>query len=463
MDRCDDTLERLFYPRSVAVVGASNNPKKIGHEIVKNLRKFKGTVYPVNPREDRIGGLRAYPTISDIAGPVDLAIIAIPSSGVRDVIEQCGKKGVHAAVVISAGFSEIGNGGPEGELVSLAHSYGMRIVGPNTVGMANAANDLNATFLMDSKKGHIAFLSQSGALGAAIIYKTVYEHLGFSKFVSLGNMADVDFCDMLDYLANDDATKSVALYMEGVKDGKSFLESARRCSRRKPVIALKSGMSSAGARATASHTGSLAGDDRIYDAAFRQAGIIRAPNIDRLLDAAKVFSQPCMRGNNTVILTNAGGPGILAADECERCGLRVIELPGELQRTLRSILPSYASVKNPIDTIAQAGKREYFESLKALQGSSGVDAILAIIVVPTFTNIGMNVHARALIEAWDGATPLVTCFMSGEVAQTSMRMVDAHGIPSYPTPERAAWALGALWKYSRWYNEHRGIDTDQSD
>ncbi|HHN81684.1 MAG TPA: acetyl-CoA synthetase, partial [Methanomicrobia archaeon] len=409
---------------------------------------------PVNPHEKKVGGIKAYPTVSDIEGPVDLALIAIPSAGVRNVLEHCGEKGVLSAVVITAGYSEIGNRGPEQDIVDVAKSYGIRLIGPNTVGIANNDNALNATFLMDSKQGHIAFLSQSGALGAAIIYKTVYEHLGFSKFVSLGNMADIDFCDMLNYLEHDDATKSVALYMEGVRDGKSFIESARRCSLKKPVIALKSGISGAGARATASHTGSLAGNDRIYDAAFEQAGVIRAPNIDRLLDAAKVFSQPCMNGNNVAIITNAGGPGILAADECERVGLAVGQLSQALQENLRALLPSYASVNNPIDTIAQAGHREYFESIKALQNDKSIDAILAIIVVPTFTNIGMNTHARALIEGWDASTPLVTCFMSGEVAETSMRLVDAHGIPSYPTPERAAWALGALWKHSRWCNEH---------
>ncbi len=454
------SLSKLIYPFSVAIIGASANKKKIGYEIYKNIKKFKGHIYLVNSKGGNIGGNKIYSSIISIKDEIDLAIIAIPATYVIDVIEECGKKGVKAAVIITAGFSETGNESTEQELLAVAKQYGVRIVGPNSVGIANNDITMNGTFIMDSKKGHISFISQSGALGAAIVYKTIYENIGFSKFISLGNMVDINFCDMVEYLATDNDTKSIALYIEGIKNGKRFIKIAKRCSLKKPIIALKSGKSNSGSRAAASHTGSMAGDDDIYEAAFRQAGILRADTIDDLIDWANVFSLNKTTGNRVAILTNAGGPGILAADECEKQGLIVAKLSKETSEKLKKILPPYASTNNPIDTIAQAGYEEYIKSLKILQEDTMIDAILAVVVVPNFTNIGMTVHARALVDGWDKEKTLITCFMSGEIATASMRYMAANDIPCYPSPERAAKALGALWSYSRWYNEHKNKDTD---
>ncbi len=456
----DKRLQALFYPKTVAVIGASGRRTKIGYEVLKNLKRFNGTLYAVNPHETAIMGVPTVGEVGDIPCDVDLAIIAIPAAYIPQVLEQCGKKGVGAVVILSAGFSESGNRDSEELLVEIASRYGMALIGPNTVGVANNAIDLNASFLVQSKRGSIAFLSQSGALGAAVMYKTVYEDIGFSKFVSLGNMADIGFPELLTYLASDDETKSIALYIEGVKDGKAFIRAASSCTRTKPIIALKSGSSTAGKRAASSHTGSMAGDDEIYDAAFRQAGIIRAKTIDELLDMAKVFELELPSGNNVAILTNAGGPGILAADACEHYGLNVVRMGADTTSRLQKVLPSYAAVGNPIDTIAQAGYNEYFAAIQILQEDPSVDAILAVIVVPTFTRIGYNTHAKALLDGWNHKTPLVTCFMSGDVTATSVDLMRTHGIPAYPSPEQAACALGALYNYATWYHEHNSNSQD---
>jgi len=458
----DTSLVHLFYPLSVAVIGASSDRKKIGYEVLSNLKRFKGDLYAVNPSAEKIQGKRAYRSVLDIGATVDLAVISVPPKNVCSVVEQCGKKGVRTIVILTAGFREAGNAAAENEIAGMASGYGMRVIGPNSVGIINNDNDLNATFVMASKKGSIAFVSQSGALSAAVIYKTVYEDIGFSKFVSLGNMADVGFSEMISYLESDKSTKSIALYMERVDDGKAFVQAARRCSQKKPIIVLKSGRSDAGRRAASSHTGSLSGTDSIYDAAFSQAGVIRAKSIEEMLDFSKVFTLDGPKGNNVCVLTNAGGPGILATDACESTGLCVPELPIKTQEKLRKILPEYAAVRNPVDTIAQARYRETYKSIRILEDEPCVDAILSVIVIPTFGSIGYSTHAKALIDGWRKTKPLVTCFMSGELAIPSRRMMLAHKIPSYKTPERAALSLGALWRYTRWYNEHTDMDQDIS-
>ncbi|MHC1604414.1 MAG: acetate--CoA ligase family protein [Candidatus Methanofastidiosia archaeon] len=453
-DQDSSQIKEMFYPKTIAVIGASPDKKKIGYEIFKNLQKFTGKVYPVNKKEDTILDQKTFDSVLDIDDQIDLVIIAIPVNYVKTALEECGKKNVKGAVIISAGFSEIGKKGLEEEIVQTAKKYSIRLIGPNSAGIANNDTSMNATFIMDSKKGHISFVSQSGALGAAIIYKTVYEGIGFSKFISLGNMADIGFCEAIEFLAADKNTKSIALYMEGVKDGKRFIQVAKSCSKKKPILVLKSGKTRAGSQAVSSHTGSLAGNDSIYDTAFKQAGVIRTETIDSLLDAADVFSQNHMERNNVVILTNAGGPGILAADECEKQGFNVPTLSQSTQNKLKKTLSPYASTRNPVDTTAQAGYKEYLKCIKILQNDNDIDAIAAVIVVPTFIQIGMTEHARGIIDGWNKKKPLVTCFMSGEVALTSKNFLSTNSIPCYPSPERAVKALSALWKFSRWKNEN---------
>ncbi|WP_297523562.1 CoA-binding protein, partial [Thermococcus sp.] len=346
------TLDYFFRPRGIAVIGASNDPLKLGYEVFKNLKKYRdGKVYPVNVKDEVVQGVRAYKNVKEIPGEVDLAIIVVPKRFVKQTLIDCGKKGVKGAVIITAGFGETGEEGKkeERELVEIAHRYGMRLIGPNCVGVMNTHNEVNATFIMDARKGDIAFVSQSGALGAGIVYKTVKEGIGFSKFVSVGNMADLDFAELMEYLADTEEDKAIALYIEGVKDGRKFIEVAKRVTKKKPVIALKAGRSESGARAASSHTGSLAGSWKIYEAAFKQGGVLIAETIDDMLSMARAFTQPLPRGKRVAIMTNAGGPGVLTADEIDKRGLKLANLEEKTIEELRSFLPPMAAVKNPVD------------------------------------------------------------------------------------------------------------------
>lgn len=446
-------LNAFFNPRGVAVIGASNDPRKLGFEVFKNLRGYRGgEVYPVNPRREYVQGVRAFKSVLEVPDPVDMAVIVVPKKFVKQALIECGERGVKAVVIITAGFSETGPEGArdEEELVAIARKYGMRIVGPNCVGVMNTRVDLNATFIMPAKKGSVAFVSQSGALGGAIIYKTVKEKVGFSKFVSVGNMADVDFADLMEYLANDPETTAIALYVEGLKDGKRFMEVARKVTRVKPVIALKGGRSEAGSRAVASHTGSLAGNFRVYEAAFRQAGVIVADTIDEMISMARAFTQPLPKGDRVAVLTNAGGAGVLLTDQLESRGLKLASLKDSTRKRLREFLPPIASVRNPVDTTAGARGSDYYECVKALLTDEGVDMLIVACVVPTFAGMTPTEHAEGVIKAVKELReagiekPVIAMFMAGYVSEESRKLLEENGIPTYERPEDAAAAASAL-------------------
>ncbi len=462
-------LSAFFNPRGVAVIGASDDPKKLGYEVFKNLRSYKGgKVYPINPRREYVQGVKAFKSVLEVPGPVDMAVIVVPKKFVKQALIECGERGVKAVVIITAGFSEVGPEGArdEEELVAIARKYGMRIVGPNCVGVMNTRVDLNATFIMPAKKGSVAFVSQSGALGGAIIYKTVKEKVGFSKFVSVGNMADADFADLMEYLANDPETTAIALYVEGLKDGKRFMEVARKVTRVKPVIALKGGRSEAGSRAVASHTGSLAGNFRVYEAAFKQAGVLVADAIDEMISMARAFTQPLPKGDRVAILTNAGGAGVLLTDQLEARGLKLANLSDGTRAHLKSFLPPIASVRNPVDTTAGARGRDYYECVKALLTDSNVDLLVAACVVPTFAGMTPTEHAEGIIKAvkelGEGGVrkPVIAMFMAGHVSEESRRVLEENNIPTYERPEDAAAAAAALVRFAKikgyW---GRGFDT----
>jgi len=449
----EEDLSKFFNPRSVAVIGASDNPSKLGYDVFKNLREYGGRVYPVNVRREYVQGVKAFKSVLDIPDEVDLAVIVVPREYVAGVMRECGEKGVKAAVIITAGFSEVGEEGArlEREVISIARKYGIRVIGPNCVGIMNTWNNLNATFVTKAKRGYVAFVSQSGALGAAIIYKTIKERVGFSKFISVGNMADVDFADLMRYLANDPETKAIALYVEGVKNGRKFLQAAREVSRVKPVIALKGGRSASGSRAVASHTGSLAGNYRVYEAAFRQSGILVAETIDELLSMARAFTQPLPRGGRVAILTNAGGLGVLLTDEVERRGLRMAKLSEETVGRLREVLLPIASLKNPVDTVAGARGREYRECVKALVKDPNVDILIVACVVPTFASMSRTEHAEGVAEAVKEVKPdkpILAAFLAGHVSEDAKELLESAGIPNYERPEDAASAAKALVTYA---------------
>ncbi|WP_010480079.1 acetate--CoA ligase family protein [Thermococcus zilligii] len=426
------SLDCFFRPRAIAVIGASNDPLKLGYEVFKNLRKYRGgKVYPVNVKEEEVQGVRAYRNVKDIPDEVDLAIIVVPKNFVRGTVVDCGEKGVKGAVIITAGFGEVGEEGKkeERELVELAHKYGMRLIGPNCVGVMNTLNDMNATFIMDAKKGDIAFVSQSGALGAGIVYKTVKEGIGFSKFVSVGNMADLDFAELMEYLAETEEDKAIALYIEGIRDGRKFIEVAKRVTKKKPVIALKAGRSESGAKAASSHTGSLAGSWKIYEAAFKQSGVLIAETIDEMLSMARAFTQPLPRGRRVAIMTNAGGPGVLTADQIDRRGLRLAELEEKTIEELRSFLPPMAAVKNPVDMIASARGEDYYRTARALLLDKNVDMLISICVVPTFAGMTPTEHAEGVIRAVrevNNGKPVLGLFMAGYVSEKAKEILEAH-------------------------------------
>ena len=449
------TFDYFFKPKGIAVIGASNDPLKLGYEVFKNLKKYKdGRVYPVNVKDEEVQGVKAYKNVKDIPDEVDLAVVVVPKRFVRGTVIDCGEKGVRGTIIITAGFGEVGEEGKkeERELVEIAREYGMRIVGPNCVGVMNTKDNMNATFVMDAKRGSIAFISQSGALGAGIIYKTVKEGIGFSKFVSIGNMADVDFSEFMEYLADTEEDKAIALYIEGLKDGRKFMDIAKRVTKKKPVIVLKAGKSESGARAASSHTGSLAGSWRIYEAAFKQSGVIVADTIDDMLSMARAFTQPLPKGDRVAVMTNAGGPGVLTADAIDRLGLKLADLQRGTIEELRSFLPPMAAVKNPVDMIASARGEDYYRTARLLLEDPNVDILISICVVPTFAGMTPTEHAEGVIRAMkevNNGKPVLGLFMAGYVSEKAKELLEENGIPSYERPEDVAAGAYALVEFAK--------------
>ena len=373
-------------PRAVAVIGASSKPHTIGSDLMKRLTEFgfKGSIYPVNPKGGEIEGLRAYPSVLDIEGPVDMAVVVVNSKFVLDVVDQCHQKGVKGIVVISAGFKEAGKEGAQMEeaLRERVKAYGMRCVGPNCLGVVNTHPDvsMDACFAESLPvRGNIGFVSQSGALGGGILNILQDLGIGFAQFISIGNQADVDAEDAIDYWADQDDVGQILLYMESIKDPVNFRRLASKVTKRKPVLALKAGRSAAGASAASSHTGSLAGSDRAAEALLRQSGVIREYSLKQLFSTAKVFANcPIPKGDRVCIVTNSGGPGIMATDSVIEYGMRMAELSDATKETLRSFLPAAASVKNPVDMIASAPLEHYRRTLETVLADDGVDMVISI-------------------------------------------------------------------------------------
>ncbi len=447
------SLDAFFEPSSVAVVGASRDEGKVGYGVLKNLLdvKFAGEVYPVNPKADEILGIRCYPSVADVPGSIELAVMAIPARFVVDTLHELGKKGTKAAIVITAGFKESGKEGArlEEALVEAAKEEGIRIIGPNCLGVIDTFTPLNASFAANTPaRGGIAFFSQSGALCTAILDWSLKEDIGFSKFISLGNKADVDELDMLMYLAEDPHTDVVLGYIEGVKNGSKFLEVAREVTRRKPVIIAKSGRTKAGARAASSHTGTLAGSEQAFQAAFLQGGIIRADSVQDLFDFASAFlSHRKPSGKRVVVVTNAGGPGIVAADAVESSQLEMASLSEETTEKLRSGLPPTAALQNPVDVIGDADASRYRHALEQVSRDENVDMVLTILTPQAMTR-PMEV-ARILAETAARADkPFAASFMGGPAVAEAVRYLKDHAVPNFDFPDRAVQAMEALYRFS---------------
>ncbi len=465
MSRSDlSVLDVFFNPRTVAVIGASRDPTKVGYQILYNLKqKYRGKIYPVNPHAKKILGLKCYKSVLDIKDDVDLAIISVPAPVVLSVVDECGRKGVKGLIVISAGFKEIGGEGVEREkkLVEIVKKYGMRMIGPNCVGVYVPKTGLNTTFLNPSRMGfpphgHIAFISQSGAFGIAVLDWAAMRGVGISKFISVGNKADVDEADLLDYLVKDPDTRVITLYIEGVERGQEFREALKRTTLRKPVIALKSGRSEAGARAIASHTGSLAGTDAIYSAVFKQTGVIRAYGMEDLFDMAVALSmQPPAPGKRVAILTVGGGSGVMATDACIDLGLEVPKLSEATEEKLRKVLLPIASPHNPVDVTGSARDEHLIESVEILMRSGEIDAIIWI---PYFMVPGISEkivekfieRVKKVNRELDKPIPIVGAATGGEYTWKLAAKAEKLGIPMYLSVERAAKAVWALSRYGEW-------------
>ncbi len=457
-------VRHVLCPRSLAVIGASPHPGTVGGEILANViaAEFAGPVYAVNDHEDVVQSLPAYRSVTDVPGPVDLAVVVVPAQRVIGVARECATARVRALLVISAGFAETGDAGShrQHELLRVCRDAGMRIVGPNCLGVINTAPEvrLNATFAPKNViPGRVGFLSQSGGIGIAIIEAAERLGVGLSSFVSVGNSADLSNNDMLEYWEQDPGTGVALLYLESFGDPRRFGRVARRFARTKPILAVKSGRSAAGARATGSHTGALvSASDVTVDALFEQAGVIRTDTIKELFDVAGVLSsQPIPRGDRVAIVTNAGGPGIMCADACQASGLQVPVLPSEIRAELAEFLPAAASLVNPIDMIATASAEDYRRTLRALADADVCDSILAIFVPPLGTQASDVAAAiREAAETMDGAT-IAAVFMTSEGAPAELRSRSVH-VPGYEYPEDAARAIALAARHGRWRSRPEG-------
>jgi len=458
-------VRHLTHPKSIAVIGASRNADSPGGAVFRNLLRggFTGTVFPVNARAASVAGVMSYPSITDIPGDVDLAVIVVPAAAVLDVVDECARKGVWGLVVISAGFGETGREGAQREqaLHDRVLAYGGRLIGPNCLGIVNAnpAVSMNATFAPSfPSAGKVSMGSQSGALGIALLDYISNTNLGLAQFVSFGNRVDVSSNDLLEYWEDDADTKVILLYLESFGNPRKFTRIARRVSRSKPIVAVKGGRSVSGARAASSHTGSLAGADIAVDALFRQAGVIRVDTIEEMFGVAQLLAhQPAPKGNRVGIVTNAGGPGILAADACDNWDLEVPQLSDATQAALREFLPPEASVTNPVDMIASAAPDHYRRAVSTVLDAPEVDAVILIYIPPLVTTPEEVAAAvRDGVRESGADKPLLGCFMMARGAPPELRLDESRYIPSYTFPDDAVQALAHARDYAEYRDASEG-------
>ncbi|KAF5413969.1 MAG: Acetate--CoA ligase [ADP-forming] [Candidatus Methanogaster sp.] len=442
-------ISKVFEPDSIAVIGASSNREKWGHRILDNIISggYAGVVYPVNPNKDEVLGMRCYPSVLNLPHRVDLGIIAVPAGSVPAVLEECGRKGTRGVVIVSAGFGEVGNTELEDRVRDIARDYEMRMIGPNTFGFINTHLHLNASIIPEMpEKGGISFVTQSGTFGLALVDWAASQQMGLHLVVGVGNKADVDDSDILAYMSADRHTKMIMMYIEGIERGRRFIDVASRI--RKPIIALKTGRSQAGSKAALSHTGSLAGADRIYDGAFKQAGVIRAGTLEELFDSALALSISPPAGDGIGIISNGGGASILAADLCEDLGLHLPDLSERTVRMLTGVLSAIATPANPLDT-AGNGSYEMFKAVTDIMLSDrSINALLVIYVHAEM--VDPCLPAEAVIDAREGYDkPVITSWIGGTSIEAAVKLLEKNRIPNYPLPERAVVALNNLVRHKR--------------
>jgi acetyltransferase len=452
------SLEAFFTPNAVAIIGASTSPEKLGHAVLDNLvnggfLQDGRKVFPINPNAESILGQKAYPVVTDVPDLIDLAVIVIPYPYVPEALKTCGEKGIPAAIVISAGFREAGMEGleRERELIQIAKEYGIRLIGPNCLGVIDTVTPINASFSAGLPPGGpMDFMSQSGALGTAILDWAQAGRLGLNKFVSLGNKADVNEIDLLQTWQDDPTSKVVLCYIEGLPDGQEFIRVAREASKEKPIVVLKSGITQAGSRAVSSHTGSLAGSEQAYQAAFEQSGVLRADSLQDLFDLAIAFGYLSpLQGDRIAIVTNAGGPGILATDALERAGMNLARFESECIHELEKFLPDAASAANPVDVLGDARADRYRFALDQVASDPNVDGILVILTPQAMTEIAKTAEVVAQV-AHQVEIPILACFMGEARVEEGTKILEQQRIPNFGFPERAANVFKAMSTYRRY-------------
>lgn len=454
------SFKHFFCPDSVAVIGVAREKGKVGRTIFDNIigSDFKGKIFPVNPKAKEINGYKCYPSVLEISHDVQLAVIVIPAQHISRILEECSDKGIKFAIIISAGFKEIGVKGSKREkrLIEKAGEYGIRILGPNCLGMIDTNCPINASFSAHNPlKGKISFISQSGAILTSVLDWARTSKIGFSKVVSLGNKADISENDLFESWSKDPNTDVITAYIEGVVNGRDFIRISSKASKKKPIIIIKSGNTDAGARAVSSHTGTLAGSSKAYDAAFKQAGIIRAGSIGELFDFGRAFSyQPLPKGKRVAIITNAGGPGIMATDACENNGIKLSSFENETIEKLRGTLPETANIYNPVDVLGDALADRYQNTMKIVSQDKNVDAIIVILTPQGMTeDLGT---AKAIVDVMEKSSrkiPLVTSFMGGDEVMKGINYLAIKKIPNFDIPESGVKTLKVMMDQYDWKNK----------
>jgi acetyltransferase len=455
-------INGLLRPKTVAVIGASATPGKIGYTVVDNLLKgkYEGKIYPINPTATDILGLKVYPTINDVPGSIDSAIVTVPAKFVLEVTEECGKKGVKGLIVISSGFSEVGRKDLEDQMVEIAHRYNMRVLGPNIVGSLSNSDKFNGSFAPCLPlPGKASLVTQSGALLIALDAATYTRKVGFDKLISIGNMSDVDFADLIEWLDDDKDTSCISLYVEGLRNGRTFIEAAQKS--KKPIIALKSGVSAHGAAAAASHTGSLAGAAKVYGSAFKQAGVIQATDLNDLFNRTLALSlEVPMKGDNLLVITNGGGVGVLATDAAEKYGIPLEFAPEDVQAELKKHMPDFGSAKNPVDLTGGTGNEGYYDPVKFAYAHKWVDGLVVLYCETAMTD--PMAIAKSIKKAVDDSKvknkPITVSFVGGERSDAAMGWLVESGIPAYGAPDLAVNAMAALREYARLHEVTHTLD-----
>lgn len=448
-------LRTLFAPKSIAIIGASRDPSKIGHVILRNFVEgdFPGRVYPINPKEDEILGLKAYKSVLEVEGEIEAAVIAIPAKFVPATLEECGKKGIKGITLISGGFKEVGNYELEEQLLEISKRYDLQLIGPNCLGIVDLRGKVDSIFIPTYKMGRpkpggVSFITQSGAVGSCVLDLIARQGFGMNRFISYGNASVIDETDLIEYLVHDEKTKLIVMYLEGVKRGRAFFDMTKKFSGIKPIIILKAGTTEIGANAAKSHTGSLAGNYAAYEAVFKQNHLIEAKSIEELFTYAKIFDkQPLCTGENIAIITNGGGMGVLVADAVISNGLKLAELTPETKHKLKETMPPIVGASNPLDLVGDADASRFEKGLELMIADPNVDAV---IVITLFQTVSLDSKVvDVIVKASGGKKPIINVALGGEYSEIQCRALEMSGVPSYSSPTNAAKSLSKLIEFSK--------------